>query len=187
MTKDRSLLGAYMAVSGVILVAGALGVILFVWAFPPPFEHSAFEYLGSASCGECHQAQVEFWERTHMAASFAVLRPGERADSKRRSNLDPNADYTHDPRCLRCHTTGGGLVGGFVSFEETPQMAGVSCEACHGPGGRYAGTRLSPARGAFEGIRDVSGDAFHHPDDAACRRCHNEESPIARGAHSPAG
>jgi hypothetical protein len=46
--------------------------------------------------------------------------------------MDQNA------RCLACHTVGLGLPSGFISAEETPQLGGVQCENCHGPGGNHA-------------------------------------------------
>jgi hypothetical protein len=41
---------------------------------------------------------------------------------------------TSDAKCLKCHTTGYGKPGGFVSEAETPNLKGKQCEACHGPG-----------------------------------------------------
>ncbi len=49
-------------------------------------------------------------------------------------------DFTEDQRmfCYHCHVTGAGKPGGFVSFEQTPELGHVGCETCHGPGARHA-------------------------------------------------
>lgn len=47
--------------------------------------------------------------------------------------------------CGRCHTTGylpGGRQRGIEGIVGTWQFEGVQCEACHGPGGKHARTKL---------------------------------------------
>ena len=113
-----------------------------------------------------------------MARSFEVLRPGVAPEAKRIAKLDPDADYTHDPICLACHTTGYGLVGGFSSIEKTPHMAGVTCEACHGPGGGYVDTVMSRSKPEFLTQDAVQRGLKYPPTEETCRVCHNENSPF---------
>ncbi len=94
-------------------------------------------YVGAKKCRACHLKQFQTWEQTKMAKSFELLRAGAASAAKKKANLDPGKDYTHDEKCLPCHTTGYGKPGGFVSLEKTPDLLGVQCEACHGPGSEY--------------------------------------------------
>jgi hypothetical protein len=94
-------------------------------------------YVGAKKCKACHLKQFQTWEQTRMAKSFELLRAGAAADAKTKAKLDPKRDYTHDEKCLGCHTTGYGKPGGFVSLEKTPELLGVQCESCHGPGSEY--------------------------------------------------
>ncbi len=130
----------------VILVIGA--IIYFTMG---KYDHiSKGQFVGPGKCRECHKEQYDSWKKTRMANSFNVLRPGVNAKEKQMVGIDPDKDYTHDETCLPCHTTGYGLVGGFVSIEKTPEMAGVSCEACHGHGGSYVNTVMSPKNPRFK-------------------------------------
>lgn len=135
-------------------------------------------YVGAEKCKQCHEKQFKDWQETRMARSFEVLRPGAAVDAKRIAKIDPNADYTHDPNCLPCHTTGYGLVGGFSTIEQTPLMAGVTCEACHGPGGGYVETVMSRDKPTFLTQDAVQQGLKYPPTEAVCRVCHNESSPF---------
>ena len=135
-------------------------------------------YVGPGKCRECHGAQYDSWEKTRMANSFDVLRPGEKAEEKEMVGLDPDRDYTNDVACLLCHTTGYGSVGGFVSIEETPEMVGVSCEACHGHGGGYVETVMDPKDPTFGTSEARSAGLVYPPTEIVCQGCHNAGSPF---------
>lgn len=164
------------------IVGGALALFmagLVFYLVRHTHEHVApGKYVGFGQCKECHPKQYESWKKTRMANSFAVLRPNEKAQEKQMAGLDPSADYTHNESCLPCHTTGYGLVGGFVSIESTPELAGVTCEACHGPGGSYAGTVMTPKNPVFETAEARKAGLVYPPTEDVCKVCHNARSPF---------
>lgn len=131
------------------IVAAALVVLLrplvsgpsVVEAGPPKDA----KYIGVRKCKLCHPLQHRTWKKNqekHIKAfaAFDTL-PAPYKDTAKK-----------DPNCIRCHVTGYGKPGGFKSIEETPKMAGVQCEACHGPGSAH---------------KDI---AFDDPDDAEAIR-----------------
>jgi len=160
-------------------------------------EHISTEgYVGNKVCRECHKEQYESWAKTRMARTFEVLRPGKKSREKQLVGLDPNKDYTTDAKCLGCHTTGYGRVGGFVSREKTPEMAGVGCESCHGPGGMYVRTVMSLENPNFPTSEAVAAGLIYPPSAKVFARCHNSRSSfvgkgykfdfeerVARGTH----
>lgn len=164
------------ATAGVLVAVVAL---LIIWSSMGKHDHASTEgFLGPEVCGECHKSQYMSWSQTRMAQTFEVLRPGAKRKEKELAGLDPEMDYTHEEECLPCHTTGYGLVGGFTSIEETPQHGGVGCEACHGAGGMYVNTVMSPDRPNFTTIEAVSRGLVYPPTELVCRKCHNENSPF---------
>ena len=76
-------------------------------------------FVSSVKCRECHAKEYGSWLSTGHAKAFASLSKDNR---------------TSDPECLSCHTTGFKSKGGFRSAIGTPQLGGVQCEVCHGPG-----------------------------------------------------
>lgn len=112
-------------------------IILSFLPFPTLVEAIEFAYVGVKVCKGCHYVQYLSWQETSMANAFELLKPGVRAEEKLKAGLDPNKDYTHDRKCIGCHTTGYGKAGGFVGLEFTPDLVGVQCEMCHGPGSEY--------------------------------------------------
>ena len=148
------------------------------------YEHVLTDrYVGPQVCARCHPRQAESWQKTRMANSFDVLRARVKPAEKKMGGLDPDKDYTRDPFCLPCHTTGYGLTGGFVSLKKTPGMAGVTCEACHGHGGTYANTIMNAKDAAFK-LAEARMAGFVYPPTARiCRRCHNEDSPFSGMVH----
>ncbi|MGB9589484.1 MAG: multiheme c-type cytochrome, partial [Candidatus Hydrothermia bacterium] len=76
-------------------------------------------FRGPGFCKFCHKEEYEVWKASEHAHAFETLVEDGRVDN---------------PWCLICHTTGFGK-GGFVDPEKTPQLVGITCEACH-PGGK---------------------------------------------------
>ncbi|MFU8858466.1 MAG: multiheme c-type cytochrome [Deferrisomatales bacterium] len=95
-------------------------------------------FVGAPACGECHPAQAAQWSGTGHARAYQSLSPEDRRRAE----------------CLECHVTGFGAPGGFGSG---PDLQGVQCEACHGPGSLHPALRIGRVRRAVE---------------AACRGCH---------------
>ena len=76
-------------------------------------------YVGATKCKECHNDQYKQWQKTRHARAFETLIKEGKQD---------------DLQCAQCHTTGFAQYNGFYNFKETPEMANVQCEACHGIG-----------------------------------------------------
>ncbi len=77
-----------------------------------------FAVAGTESCRECHAADARLWDASRHAHAWQSLE-------------EKNA--AADPDCQRCHVTGYGLPGGFVSARRSPSRVQVGCESCHGP------------------------------------------------------
>ena len=110
-----------------------------------------------------------------MAKAFELLKPGVRAEAKRSHNLDPENDYTKDSTCLPCHTSGYGKRG-FQSSDATPELAGVTCETCHGSGSGYLKPNLMRLTSKQFKLAEVRAAGLIPPD---LKTCHNEQSPFA--------
>jgi len=88
-------------------------------ASPPPVaEAGRAHFVGTAACASCHVAAQAFWKKTvHAQAWKTLVDAGKQADYK----------------CVSCHLTGFGAVGG-SSLGYTRKLESVQCEDCHGPG-----------------------------------------------------
>ena len=79
-------------------------------------------YAGNASCKTCHASEYASWKKTkHSHAYHTLVEKG----------------HETDPDCLTCHTVGFGFQTGFISEPQTPTLADVGCENCHGVGGNH--------------------------------------------------
>lgn len=138
-----------------------------------------FAYVGSKNCKKCHIKEHRSWEETKMAQAFELLKPGVRADEKKAAGLDPDKDYTTDKECVRCHVTGYGEPGGFVDIASTPDLAGVGCEMCHGPGGTYTQDEyMSLKNKEYKKSEVVAVGMVAKVSAEQCTGCHNSESPF---------
>jgi len=136
-------------------------------------------YVGSKKCKMCHIKEYKSWEATTMAKAFDVLKPGERGEARSEAGLDPAKDFTTDVTCLKCHVTGYGESGGFTDVESTPDLVGVGCEMCHGPGGTYLKPEyMSLKNKEYKRADIVAAGLVDNITEEQCRGCHNEESPF---------
>jgi hypothetical protein len=120
-------------------------------------DENAVAYVGSESCAPCHRSAHDLWK--------------ESAHPRAHRTLD-GAGFGSAHGCLPCHTTGYGERGGFTSAEETPAMAGIGCESCHGPGGRHVTAHAGGARPA-----DGGGESrLVVPGEGLCISCHDAEN-----------
>ena len=125
-----------------------MGVCCFVvfltlcWLLSPALSEDGVKYRGRAYCKMCHSAKDKGWQETRHAKALDSLKK----------------THQHDlPDCVRCHVTGYGGTGGFIDHELTPEMAGVQCETCHGPGSKHKGGK---------------SDIIAVPAEDKCRQCH---------------
>ena len=158
---------------------------------PAPVWKDAF--VGSAACKKCHFQEAKAWSKSPLAKSLDALRPtpaddAVRFDRKKRAGLDPARDYSADPTCLACHTTGYGGDGGYPAgaLDSTAAralattMGSVSCEACHGPGVRFVAYkigRIGLDSNAKFTAAELTAQGLVIPDAASCLTCHNDRSP----------
>ncbi|MEX2140718.1 MAG: multiheme c-type cytochrome [Pirellulales bacterium] len=91
-------------------------------------------FIGSATCGECHTKAMAVWEKTpHAHATETIVK------------LSPPRHY--DPECLSCHVTGWDPQGyfpfasGYLELKQK-HLHSNGCENCHGPGARHAAAQL---------------------------------------------
>lgn len=88
-------------------------------AFNKAMASGKFRYVGNSKCRLCHRAFfIGRKKDPHDFAMDLLVKRGEE----------------NNPKCLACHTTGYGVDSGFVNMKETPRLANVQCEGCHGPG-----------------------------------------------------
>jgi hypothetical protein len=78
--------------------------------------HSNF--VGAETCKTCHSHAYEVWKGSHHGKAHATLQ---------------EKNKHHISECVGCHVVGFSQPGGFISVEDTPHLAGVQCENCHGP------------------------------------------------------
>ena len=108
-------------------------------------------YVGTNKCRMCHMKDHKTWKATKHATNFDTLK----------------GDEVKNPDCLKCHTTGYGQPGGFVSAETTPNLKGTGCEGCHGPGSEHI--KAGKASPKFpEGNKKIDKIPQN-----ACVNCHN--------------
>ena len=145
-------------------------------------------YVGTKGCKKCHIKQYRSWQKTKSAGSFEVLKAGVEAEVKTKLKFDPQKDYTKDPKCLECHTTGFGLPGGYVipkdgdakSAAQAKDNEGITCEACHGPGSLcmpiFKKAMMKKEKYTTKQLYDLG---MFPADERSCTQCHNRRNPTA--------
>lgn len=112
------------------------------------------QYVGDSTCAGCHEKEHQtFTKHSRKAKSDKSVK----LMAKKLT-----ADELKD--CFRCHTTGYGQPGGFVSFEKTPEMGHLGCESCHGPGSAHVDSGGAKNKIIGKGRMNIK----------QCEKCHND-------------
>lgn len=123
---------------------------------------SGAAYVGTAACTTCHPTAAAAWGKSKHANAWDTLVKAEK-DPKRYG-----WPVTAYPDCVSCHVVGFGEQTGFATFEDTPQLANVGCERCHGPGSAHLQAPAKNKLGVIGGVRPSE----------LCVQCHDfEQSP----------
>jgi hypothetical protein len=116
---------------------------------PPSAEPGRPVFVGVAACAKCHAPAVELWKKTvHAAAWKTLVDGGKQADLK----------------CIGCHLTGYGQVGG-SALGFSKGLEAVQCESCHGPASLHV---------AAKGLEEPTSMRRAVPE-STCTQCHNEQ------------
>lgn len=119
-------------------------------------------YVGTAACTVCHPTAAKVWKASKHAHAWQTLVDAE-ADPKRYG-----WPVTKYPDCVGCHVVGYGETSGFKTFEDTPGLADVGCERCHGPGSGHMISGGTKKMGIIGGVLKSE----------LCAQCHDfEQSP----------
>lgn len=110
------------------------------------------QFVGSTRCSQCHSSVHANWSQTLHAGALETLEA---------IGQDKNS------QCLPCHVVGYNSADGFASRATTNDLAGVGCEACHGPG-----------RAHVENVQDASLRPPKSISASVCGACHT-------GSHHP--
>ena len=108
-------------------------------------------FVGSGKCSGCHGDTVAAWSGTaHARAKDAIFNP------------DGSFKPFRNDSCVYCHVVGKGQPGGFINMTNTPLLANVQCENCHGSANAHV---------------NISGRTYHPVNTLApelCGTCHTD-------------
>jgi len=130
----------------------------------------AGKFVGGQSCKECHEAAWDVYINSPHARATQTL-----------VDLKPARHF--DPECVSCHVTGWNpqeyfpYVSGYLGLDRTPELAGQSCENCHGPGAAH----IDAERGSDKTLQAEWRKAMHQDKanaDESCRVCHDLDNSI---------
>jgi nitrate/TMAO reductase-like tetraheme cytochrome c subunit len=85
-------------------------------------RNSNAKYVGSQKCASCHASSA----KVHFGSAHAKAMEPLRSEG-----------HDQDPDCVSCHVTGSESTRGYLG-KQTPALAQVGCESCHGAGGDHA-------------------------------------------------
>ncbi len=140
----------------VVLSAGAFVGSAFITntaglAAPTSGAPADATYVGTKKCRSCHSSEYKVWRKTKHGTNFDILHGDEKKNAE----------------CLKCHTTGFGKPGGFVSEDASAGLESTGCESCHGPGSAHVtAAKDAPEEGAWE--KKISKTPQN-----TCIDCHN--------------
>ena len=126
------------------------GLLLVALAAAPAgaADFVAAEMVGPETCKACHAEAYNAWKLSKHSRALDSLSPQQQKDG----------------RCLSCHSPNN----------KDENVAGVTCETCHGGGQYYAASYVmkDPELARMVGLVD--------PSEKSCRSCHDASSPSLR-------
>ncbi|WP_153555909.1 multiheme c-type cytochrome [Roseimaritima sediminicola] len=136
------------------------------------------QFVGSATCGECHTIAYDIWQGTpHVDATADIVSP---------PNSRGSIPRHFDPECLSCHVTGWNPQGyypyesGYLSLEQSAHLTGNGCENCHGPGAAHSAAEREGSGATAERLAELR-EGMRLPMEKArekCIECHDlDNSP----------
>jgi len=142
--KTQDLVTAFYAAAGAANVKAAAG------KEPEPAAKGKPSYVGSASCGDCHDGAAKFWQKTVHAQAWKTL-------------VDRGQQFDYD--CIGCHVTGWQQPGG-SNLAHNDNLRDIQCETCHGP------ASIHVAKGGEEKPLAIVLDP---PENLCAGQCHTHE------------
>ncbi len=133
-------------------------------------------YIGAQKCKMCHNsaakgAQYTKWTEAMHSEAFATLGTDK---AKEIASAKGIVDPQKADECLSCHVAGHAAPAVQLTQKYSAEE-GVSCEACHGPGGDY--WKMNVMKDQAKSI--AAGLVI--PDESTCVTCHNDKSPTFKG------
>lgn len=117
-------------------------VALFGFLVMATIGYAEHSYIGAEKCKMCHKVQYDSWLTTKHAKATETAK----ASTK----------WKFDPSCLSCHAT-----------NKDEALAGVQCEACHGPGSDYKTMSIMKDRAK------AIANGLIIPTQETCNTCHD--------------
>ncbi len=162
-----------------LLIAGgaALAGLSFV---APPASALEASFVGAKKCKVCHKKeevgnQYGHWQKSAHAHAYETLASDKAKEKAQTLGID---DPQKSPKCLKCHVTAFPVMDDLANQKITLEE-GVSCESCHGAGSLYK--KKKTMKGIAEGKIDRASVGLTKPDEAVCKRCHNQDNPFDNG------
>jgi len=142
--KTQDMVTAFYAAAGAANVKAAEGKA------PEPAAKGKPSYVGSASCGDCHDSETKYWQKTVHAQAWKTL-------------VDRGQQFDYD--CIGCHVTGWQQPGG-SNLAHNENLRDIQCETCHGP------ASIHVAKGGEETPLAIVRDP---PENLCASQCHTHE------------
>ena len=102
-------------------------------------------FVGALACKACHPQAYAAWQNSRHYKAYETLK--EKGKDK-------------NPNCVGCHVVGYREPGGFIAIADTPKLAGVQCENCHGPRKDHVS---NPIKHKGVKVSKESCESCHHP------------------------